>query len=47
MRPSRFPRRGGDGYAYLKTGRYSLIADGVQGFLQKNPGLIGMKKRGA
>jgi hypothetical protein len=29
------------GYAYLKTGRYSLIADGVRGFLRKNPRLLG------
>jgi hypothetical protein len=28
-------------YAYLKTGRYSFIADGVRGFLRKNPRLIG------
>jgi hypothetical protein len=28
------------GYAYLKTGRYSFIADGVRAFLRRNPGLI-------
>lgn len=29
------------GYAYLKTGRYSFIADGVRKFVRKNPELIG------
>jgi hypothetical protein len=29
------------GYAYLKTGRYSFIGDGVRGFLHKNPRLLG------
>jgi hypothetical protein len=29
------------GYAYLKTGRYSFIADGVRKFVRKNPGLVG------
>jgi hypothetical protein len=28
-------------YVYLKTGRYSFIADGVRGFLRKNPRLTG------
>jgi hypothetical protein len=31
------------GYAYLKTGRYSFIADGVQKFLRKNPRLLGRR----
>jgi hypothetical protein len=31
------------GYAYLKTGRYSFIADGVRKFLRKNPGLLGRR----
>jgi hypothetical protein len=31
----------GMGYAYLKTGRYSLIADAVRKFVRKNPGLVG------
>lgn len=25
------------GYAYLKTGKYSMIADGVRAFIEKNP----------
>jgi hypothetical protein len=29
------------GYAYLKTGRYSFIADAVRAFLRKNPRLLG------
>ena len=29
------------GYAYLKTGRYSFIADGVRKFVRRNPGLLG------
>jgi hypothetical protein len=29
------------GYVYLKTGRYSFVADGVRAFLRRNPGLIG------
>ena len=29
------------GYAYLKTGRYSFIGDGVRAFLRKNPRLLG------
>jgi hypothetical protein len=33
-------------YAYLKTGRYSFIADGVRGFLRKNPRLLGQKQAG-
>ena len=33
-------------YAYLKTGRYSFIADGVRGFLRKNPRLLGQKQNG-
>ena len=33
------------GYAYLKTGRYSFIADGVRGFFDKNPRLF--RKNGA
>ena len=28
------------GYAYLKTGRYSFIADGVRSFVRKNPRLL-------
>jgi hypothetical protein len=28
------------GYAYLKTGRYSFIADGVRKFIRKNPSLL-------
>ena len=32
------------GYAYLKTGRYSFIADGVRGFLRKNPRLLGRNR---
>jgi hypothetical protein len=37
------------GYAYLKTGRYSFIADGVRAFLRKNPHLLGARhhERGA
>ncbi len=31
------------GYGYLKTGRYSFIADGVKSFLRKNPRLLGHK----
>jgi len=30
------------GYAYLKTGRYSFIADGVRKFVRKNPRLLGL-----
>jgi hypothetical protein len=33
------------GYAYLKTGRYSFIADGVQKFVRKNPRLLGLGTR--
>ena len=29
------------GYAYLKTGRYSFIGDGVRAFLRRNPRLLG------
>jgi hypothetical protein len=29
------------GYAYLKTGRYSFIADAVRKFVRKNPRLVG------
>lgn len=29
------------GYAYLRTGRYSFVADGVRKFVRKNPGLTG------
>jgi hypothetical protein len=29
------------GYAYLKTGRYSFIADAVRKFIRKNPRLLG------
>jgi len=32
------------GYVYLKTGRYSFIADGVRAFLRKNPELLGRDK---
>ena len=32
------------GYAYLKTGRYSFVADGVRGFIVSNPRLF---QRGA
>ncbi len=28
------------GWAYLKTGRYSFIADGVRGFVDRNPTLV-------
>ncbi len=28
------------GYAYLRTGRYSFIADALRGFIQKNPRLF-------
>jgi hypothetical protein len=28
------------GWAYLKTGRYSFVADGVRGFLERNPKLF-------
>jgi len=28
------------GWAYLKTGRYSFIADGIKHFLAKNPRLF-------
>ena len=31
------------GYAYLKTGRYSFLGDGVREFLRKNPRLLGRK----
>ena len=33
------------GYAYLKTGRYSFIADGVLKFVKKNPRLLGRGRR--
>jgi hypothetical protein len=33
------------GYAYLKTGRYSFIADAVRKFVRKNPGLVGKQSR--
>jgi hypothetical protein len=33
------------GWAYLKTGRYSFLADGVRKFIRKNPGLF-RKRRG-
>jgi uncharacterized membrane protein YjdF len=33
------------GYAYLKTGRYSFIADAVRKFVRKNPGLVGKRAR--
>jgi hypothetical protein len=29
------------GYAYLKTGRYSFVADAVRKFIRKNPKLLG------
>jgi hypothetical protein len=29
------------GYAYLKTGRYSFIGDGVKAFVRRNPRLLG------
>jgi hypothetical protein len=29
------------GYAYLKTGRYSFVADAVRKFVRKNPTLVG------
>jgi len=32
------------GYAYLRTGRYSFIADGVRGFLRRNPRLVGRRE---
>jgi hypothetical protein len=32
------------GYAYLKTGRYSFIADAVRKFIRKNPGLLGREQ---
>jgi hypothetical protein len=35
------------GYAYLKTGRYSFVADGVRKFLKKNPSLFRRRARGA
>ena len=28
------------GYAYLKKGRYSFIAEGVRAFIHKNPRLL-------
>jgi hypothetical protein len=31
------------GYVYLKTGRYSFIADAVRKFVRKNPGLVGKR----
>jgi hypothetical protein len=31
------------GLAYAKSGRYSFLADGVRGFIQKNPRLFGKK----
>ncbi len=34
------------GYAYLKTGRYSFIADGVRAFVRKNPRLLGRTHAG-
>lgn len=33
------------GYAYYRTGRYSFVADGVRGFLRKNPRLFGKRPR--
>ena len=33
------------GYAYLKTGRYSFIADGVRKFVRRNPRLLGRPHR--
>ena len=33
------------GYAYLKTGRYSFIGDGVRAFLRKNPRLLGRRPK--
>jgi hypothetical protein len=33
------------GYVYLKTGRYSFIADGVRKFIRKNPTLLGKRAR--
>jgi hypothetical protein len=33
------------GYAYLKRGRYSFIADGVRAFIRKNPRLLGRRPR--
>jgi hypothetical protein len=32
-------------WGYLKTGRYSFLADGVRGFLLKNPRLLGQKAK--
>lgn len=31
------------GYAYLKTGKYSMVADGVRAFIEKNPRYFGRK----
>lgn len=31
------------GWAYFRTGRYSFLADGVRGFLQRNPQLFGRR----
>ena len=36
----------GMGYAYLKTGRYSFIADGVRAVQRKNPHLLGRARAG-
>jgi uncharacterized membrane protein YjdF len=33
------------GYAYLKTGRYSFVADGVRKFLRNNPRLLGRRPK--
>jgi len=33
------------GYAYYRSGRYSFIADGIQGFMQKNPRLFRKKDK--
>ena len=32
-------------WAYLRTGRYSFIADGVRGFLAKNKRLLGSSEK--
>jgi hypothetical protein len=32
------------GYAYMKTGRYSFVADGVRAFIRKNPDLFRRRK---
>ena len=32
------------GWAYMKSGRYSFIADAVRGFVRRNPGLFGQRQ---